>query len=414
MMNLKIAFDSLSRKLTFTILAILQMAITFTFLYNFIYINEESKNLEEKFNNSFKENMYVIEPFIDMDDIISEENLRDKKLYLFHDYLKKTEDLKSLSSNEGYILTKEFEGYEDFLYTNNYAPNFNGIQTRAINALEIDYGYIKNFDIKVSTGEILKEEDFKIKNDRYPILLGKDFENVFKIGEEIDGFGYYGEKIIYEVKGFVQNGYYDVGLPLNEYNIKSLDKIILVPFKYKSFDAKSTVIETFMQINKSIITLNNSEDKNRVIEEANKNFGKIKLTKLDDVLANYKEGIKLERTIISMIFLLVMIVCGVGIITNIMNSIKLKYKTFGVHLLSGASKKDIIKSIILEIIIIFILAGILSITGIIFLSESGFVTLKIYYLIKLSVYITIVGLLILIYPLIKLRKLSINKLLKGE
>lgn len=414
MINFKIAFDSLSKKLTFTILTILQMAITFTFLYNFIYINEESKSLEEKFNNSFKENMYVIEPFIDMDDILSESNLKNKKLYKFHNYLKENEFLKSLSSNEGYILTREFDGYEKFLYTNNYAPNFNGIQTRAINALNIDYGYIKNFDIKTSSGENLKEKDFNIENNIYPILLGDDFKNIFNIGEEIEGFGYYGEKITYKVKGFLQKGYYDVGLPLNEYNIKSLDKIILVPFQNRRFNEKSDNFDIYMQIYKSVLTISNEEEKNEIIKEADENFGKIKLTSLDNLLSNYKEGIKLERTIVGMIFLLVMIVCGIGIITNIMNSIKLKYKDFGVYLLSGASKIDIIKTVILEIIIIFILAGIFSIIGIFILSKLGFVTLNIYYLIKLSVYIFIIGLLIIIYPFIKLKRLSINNLLRGK
>lgn len=72
MINFKIAFNSLTKKIIFTILTVLQMIVTFIFLYNFIYINEESKKLEEKFNNSFKGNMYIIETFIDMDDILSE------------------------------------------------------------------------------------------------------------------------------------------------------------------------------------------------------------------------------------------------------------------------------------------------------------------------------------------------------
>ncbi|ENZ03599.1 hypothetical protein HMPREF1092_00786 [Clostridium thermobutyricum] len=414
MINFKIAFNSLTKKIIFTILTVLQMIFTFIFLYNFIYINEESKKLEEKFNNSFKGNMYIIEPFIDMDDILSESNLKNKELYKFHNYLKKNENLKSLSSNESYILIGEFEGYEKFLYTSNYAPNFDGIQTRAINAINIDFGYIKNFDIKTSSGENLKEKDFNIENNIYPILLGDDFKNIFNIGEEIEGFGYYGEKIIYKVKGFLQKGYYDVGLPLNEYNIKSLYKCVLLPFQNKQFNEKSDNFDIYMQIYKSIVTINNEKEKSEILREANKNFGKIKITSLDDILSDYKEGIKLERTIIWMIFLLVMIVCGIGIITNIMNSIKLKYKDFGVYLLSGASKIDILKTVILEIIIIFVLAGMFSITGIFILSKLGFVTLNIYYLIKLSVYIFISGLLIIIYPFIKLKRLSINNLLKGE
>lgn len=413
-MNFKIAFDSLSKKILFTIFTIIQMTITFTFLYNLIYINGESKSLEEKFNKSFNENMYVIEPSIDLDDILAESNLKDKELYKFYDYLKENEDLRSISVNEGYILTTEFKDYEKFLYTDNYAPNFNGVQTRAINALKIDYGYIKNIGITVESGVNLAKEDFNIKNNIYPILLGQNLKGIFKIGQNIEGFDDIGEKIQYVVKGFIDKGYYNLGIPLNEYNISSLDNSILVPLKYNKFNKESDNFDIITQIHKSLVTLKDDTKIEDLINEAKNNFGDIKVTKLDDLLEKYKEGIKVERTIVFNIFLIVMIVCGIGIITNIMNSIKLRTKDFGVYMLNGASKKDIIKIVIYEILIIFALSAILSSLGIYTLGQLGFVTISMLYVLKLVIYILFITAVIIIYPIFVLKKISINRLLRGE
>lgn len=413
-MNLKIAFDSLRKKGLFTIFTIIQMTITFTFLYNLIYINGESKSLEEKFNKSFKENMYVIEPVIDLDDILAESNLKDKELYKFYDYLKENEDLGSISVNEGYILTTEFKDYEKFLYTDNYAPNFNGIQTRTINALKIDYGYIKNIGITVESGVNLAKEDFNIKNNIYPILLGQNFKGIFKIGQNIEGFDDIGEKIQYVVKGFIDKGYYNLGIPLNEYNISSLDNSILVPLKYNKFNKESDNFDIITQIHKSLVTLKDDTKIEDLINEAKNNFGDIKVTKLDDLLEKYKEGIKFERTIVLNIFLIVMVICGIGIITNIMNSIKLRTKDFGVYMLNGASKKEIIKIVIFEILSIFALSAILSGLSIYTLGQLGFVTINMLYILKLLIYILFITVVIIIYPISVLKKISINRLLRGE
>lgn len=413
-MNFKIAFDSLSKKLLFTIFTIIQMTITFTFLYNLIYINSESKSLEEKFNKSFKENMYVVEPFIDLDDILAEDNLEGKELYRFHNYIKENKNLKSISASDGFILTKEFEGYEKFLYTDNYAPNFEGVQTRAINAIEIDYGYIENFEISVESGENLTREDFDIKNNIYPILVGQNFKGVLTIGETIEGFDYEGEKLKYIVKGFIDKGYYNISTPLNEYNIMTLDNIILSPFMDRRFNEESSKFDIINQVHKSIVTLNNNDEIEEFLNEANANFGNMKVTKLDDLLKKYKEGVKLERMIVFNIFIIVMIICGIGIIANIMNSIKIRMKDFGVYMLNGASKKDIMKIVIFEILIIFALAAILASVGIVIMGNLGFVTLNKIYVAKLLIYIVIIMLVVFIYPIEVLRKISINRLLRGE
>lgn len=413
-MNLKIAYDSLSKKLLFTVFTIIQMTVTFTFLYNLIYINSESKSLEEKFNKSFKENMYVIEPKIDLDDILSDDNLKGKELYKFHDYLKSDENLKSISNLDSYILTSEFKDYEKFLYTDNYAPNFDGVQTRAINAVEVDYGYIKNFGITVKEGENLTKEDFNIKDNKFPILLGENFKGIFSIGEVIEGYDYYGKKIDYIVKGFIDKGFYNIGVPLNEYNIRSLDNSILVPFKENKFNKSSEVFDIVNQVHKSIVTIDDDKNRDELLENANMNFGNIKITKLDTLLEKYKEGIKIERTIVLNIFLVVMIICAVGITTNIMNSIKLRTKDFGVYMLNGASKKDIIKIVVYEILIIFTLSALLSSVGISILGSLQYVTINKIYILKLLLYILIITLIILIYPIKILKKISINSLLRGE
>ncbi|MGL6186543.1 MAG: ABC transporter permease [Clostridium chrysemydis] len=413
-MNLKIAFDSLSKKLLFTLFTIIQMTVTFTFLYNLIYINSESKSLEEKFNKSFKENMYVIEPKIDLDDILSDDNLKGKELYKFHDYLKSDENLKSISNLDSYILTSEFKDYEKFLYTDNYAPNFDGVQTRAINAVEVDYGYIKNFGITVKEGENLTKEDFNIKDNKVPILLGENFKGIFNIGEVIEGYDYYGKKIDYIVKGFIDKGFYNIGVPLNEYNIRSLDNSILVPFKENKFNKSSEDFDIVNQVHKSIVTIDDDKNRDELLENANMNFGNIKITKLDTLLEKYKEGIKIERTIVLNIFLVVMIICAVGITTNIMNSIKLRTKDFGVYMLNGASKKDIIKIVVYEILIIFTLSALLSSIGISILGSLQYVTINKIYILKLLLYILIITLIILIYPIKILKKISINSLLRGE
>lgn len=60
MFNIKFSFWELSKKIGFTIISIIQLAITFTFLYNIVYVKNQVSNTTEKVISTFsKDNIYI-------------------------------------------------------------------------------------------------------------------------------------------------------------------------------------------------------------------------------------------------------------------------------------------------------------------------------------------------------------------
>lgn len=418
MINIKYACLGLSRKITFTIIAVLQLTISFTFLYNVIYINGQVSSAKNKITLTLdKANINLIEPVSNLDDIRSDKNNNPLK---FYEYLKSNKSIEHCTVYEDHLLLRGFNNNERFLMTNNYAPEKEGTQYFPMKTLKIDYKYNENFPYKVIEGKGFTVEDFNDNGTDIPILLGSNYRNVFNINDSIEFFDYFKGKRKLKVKGFIDEGYNYIGRPISHMNIHMLDNYIIFPMpsnikfdmnnETDKFEIENRIMESFLIIN----------DKNpeAVIEEivqfSSNHFGNIKITSIDEKVDKYRKMYKTEENIVTSIFLIVFIMYSIGIITNMINSLENRYKEFGVHLLNGASIQDIRIRVLYEILIIVLSSLCLSFTGIRILIMLKFVSWSYIYFGQLVLAISIITLIIAAYPMHIIKGISINSLIRRE
>lgn len=418
MVNIKYAFLGLSRKTVFTLIAILQLAVSFTFLYNLIYIKYQVASTTDKVTLTFnKPNMYIIEPFYNVDDIMQK---KDGNFMKFYEYLKNNKKIEHCTAYEDHLLINRFNGYEKFLLTNNYAPIKDGKTYFPIKTLKVDYNYIKSFNYKVIEGKSFTEDDFADTRNNVPILLGYNYKNIFKINDKIEYYDYKKGKMTLFVKGFIDKGYNYVGTNINHENIHNLDSYIIFPLNPPKiinaaditgkFDAANGILQSY--------TIINSDDKETCINEikntAKQYFGDVKLTSINSKMNKYIEQYKIEEAIVTTMFLVIFIMCSIGIITNMIDSIKNRYKEFGIHLLNGASMKDIYYRIFFEMFIITVSSLSVSICGINILKLFKFLEINYIFFEQLMLLAFFLMLIILIYPILFIKRLSLNQLLRRE
>ena len=414
MFNIKFSLWELKKKIGFTIISIIQLAVTFTFLYNIIYIKNEVKNTTDKVTSTFsKDNIYTMDAFYGMDDIYSKE---DNNYLEFYNYLKNSDDFIHSTAYTDHLLLKEFKN-SNFLFTTNYAPIQEEEQYYPIKTLKVDYNYIKEFKYSIIEGQDLYESDFVETRDEIPVLLGINYKNIYNINDKIEYYDYsYGKKNLI-IKGFIDTGYNYVGKNIESKNIVNLDNYIIFPIENHTSNLDKDKFDIINSIIQSYLIINSSDIESTLIdieENAIKNFGEIKLTNINDNIQEYIDKYKIEEDIFKVIFFIVFIMCFIGIMTNMINYINNNMKVFAINLLNGARKLDIQLIVFYQIFTIVFSSILLSIGGINLLKSLNFVVWDLGYFMQLLILALITVLILIIIPSIYIKKLSINTLLRRE
>ncbi|MBE6050478.1 MAG: hypothetical protein E7214_07455 [Clostridium sp.] len=418
MINLRYAIIGLSKKLLFTTIMILQLSVTFAFLYNIIYIKNDVYDTSEKVTSTFeKNNMFFIDSIYGIDEVMNKENTNFIK---FYNYLKSNNDFIHCTAYEDHLLLEQFDGYEKFLLTNMYTPNKEGIVYYPIKALKVDYNYIKEFEYKITDGEILSKDDFNYSKEEIPILLGANYKNIFKVNDEFYYFDYnYGRKKVV-VKGFLDEGYNFVEKNIDKTNIKNLDNYIIYPLEEPKIvnnedsNGKYNAINSILQ---SVVIINSNdinEIVNSVKEEADKSFDDIQLTNVQDKLNQFVKKYQVEKDILTTMFIIIFSMCFIAIVTNMINSIKKRYKEFAIHLLNGASIHDIHIRLFYELTIIVFSGLMFAISIIKFMKFFSSVEITMKCISELILIAICIVIIILIITSLYLKRMSINKLLRRE
>lgn len=414
MFNVKFSFWELRKKIAFTIISIIQLAVTFTFLYNIIYIKNEVSSTTEKVTSTFsKDNIYTMDAFYGMDDIYSKE---DNNYIEFYNYLKNSKNFVHSTAYTDHTLLKEFQD-NNFLLTTNYAPIEEDEQYYPIKTLKVDYNYIKEFKYSIIEGQDLCENDFIENRDEVPVLLGINYKNIYNLNDKIEYYDYkYGKKNLI-VRGFIDKGSNYIGKNIESKNVISLDNYILFPIENHTsnidkdkFDIINSIVQSYLIINSNDVesTLNDIE------KNAIKDFGEIKLSDINENIQKYVDKYKIEEDILKVIFFIVFVMCFIGIMTNMINYINNNMKVFAINLLNGARKLDINLIVFYQIFIIVFSSIFLSIGGIHLLKILNFVEWNLGCFLQLLILALITILILIIIPSIYIKKLSINTLLRRE
>ncbi|GKU77289.1 FtsX-like permease family protein [Paenibacillus sp. L3-i20] len=431
MRNITFAIHSLSRRVGFMIIAVLQISVSLILLYSSIQINEGLNRSNNTVVNYFdKREIYTLsnneeyqkDLFNDVKPISYEK---------FNNYLKTSTDFVHISYQGDRLMVKDFRNSDDFVMTTQYFLEDQGNKYVAANALIIEANYIKYFPLKVSEGRSFSETDFTHNNEEQtvPVLLGGNYKYLFSIG---DIWEHKNEQtgVISKLKiiGFLESNQFftDAKLPLN--NIKNLENYIVFPKneirlnisnddKVQKQQNINYKLNLYNHIMHSMVLITQEERHKQIIQEITETsremgFYDIRGINAMNQLEKHKKLYQEQTTIINALFVIIIVISSIGIVSNMLYSIMKRYNEFGIHILTGASIFDIVSRIIYEVLVLIIISLILTYAGITLVSGSGFIHFEIATFIQLCGMAIVLGLLIAVIPTIYILKVQANRLLR--
>ncbi len=233
-------------------------------------------------------------------------------------------------------------------------------------------------------------------NNEIPILLGYSFKKYYSIGDIIED----NRQNKYSIIGFTEKGEYYIA-PQEIGGFINLDNYVIAPISVDLEDSLSVfkfIISTNFvtedeQIMQKIINKSNSLDLYPLYFNNFRNQTKI-------LISDLKNEIMTTGAILLIIFGF----ASIGIIGYLIQYISDNCKEFGIHLLCGAEKKEIIYRIAIQIFIILTISmiGVILAFG---FTKAVFLT---------GVINIIYFVLVLIYPISILKKLTIIEVIRGS
>ncbi len=269
-----------------------------------------------------------------------------------------------------------------------------------INGFYIDYDYYSIFEngLGVIQGRRLVEEDFGNRNT-VPVLLGWAYREIYQIGDIITAYRNRFDEVILEVIGFLQPGSFLIN---NLFDMVILDSMFVAPLS-GNLISNFRIGEYDMLIFSSILITETPKQALQAIQDKSRELS-LYMLEIHDSNDGFQNRMELVNQSIKYYYLLFYLVLGfstIGITLSILNSIDMKSMEFGVHMLCGASTRDFIIRIVLELgIIIF---GSL---GIVLSLRTTWIGIHTLFLFSLLVLIVLV-----IMPVIKLHRLDVVSLL---
>lgn len=431
MRNLKFAFLGLSKRLTFSILTIIQLSFALVLLYSSIYlyvnVNSNNNNLLKYFNNKI---IYTLKNYQDYyPDFFKDEE--PKKYEQYYNYLNSSKGFINVSYAGTYLLIKNFKSSQKFIMTTNYSTQKGTEKFVAANSLIISDKYLDNFPLLISQGRTFGKNDFIIQGNQTPIpvILGSNYNGIFKLGDEWE----YMDKVTNEIKrikviGFLKNNQFFADAALG--NITSLENFIVFPLEkiqriYSDNKDQQKQLNVYYKSNlynaimNSVIIIPQKNKKNEhyiiqnIEEEAHKiGFFDIKAISSKEQLDRQKTLLEEQNMLIYAMFIIILAMCCIGIVANMLNSIIKRYKEFGIHILTGASTFNIGIRILLEVFLLIFVSLCFSFIGVVLLKNSHFIEFQLstsLWLVGASLLLTI---LISAIPVLYVINIQISNLLR--
>lgn len=418
MVNLKYVLKNISRNSIMFLLIIIQLSISIGIIYSVISYGQYMSNFSKKINNVISN--------LDNTWLIKSNDLNPFKLKLetvenFRDYLSQSEEFDFVSSISENFVTRHFENVDEFLQTTNIVKN-NNEDFYALKGIAINEKAYKYFDLKVHEGEDFKDIDYKKNQEEIPIILGYSYYNIFKVGDTIEYLR--GEKIKKsKVVGILKDNTLGIcGDPNN--GIVSFNDYVILPqvgtsnnHYYNDDVDKSTSLFTY--IFNGFIVIKNDKNKEKVFEDIEKvsveNSIDLKFSSLAKNMNDLKNN-SVERQQSSLALgTIILIFSIVGLVSSLLHSINKNIKEYGVHLMSGATKRQMISRILMQITIIVTISYLIALNYIaIKFKDVAAIKLNSMSIFYTTILVVILIVIISILPGIKMLKLDINQLMKED
>ena len=413
MKNIIFALDELIKKPLFSLLTIIQLVISFILIFIAISNTNSINDKLDIVNSIFKDKNYYV---LDVSDMSPLENVSLEKLNGFNNYVtdNKNIDLYSVN-NESVFIAKEnlpisfLSNFDKF--------NLDDKEFQRVGLLFLNDKYLKNIGIKLSEGDFNESE-----TGDDSVVLGDSYKGLFNINDIIP-YNYLevnGEKKIsyFKVKGFIaKDSMVCIGGDYN--NLINTNNYIITIDNGHWIDNQSTdemvkKIRIFNTLKGGYFDIKDDLEVKK-INEYSKDLGlNYKLESQGEQTTKIKEEVEPMIILVKTLSFIILFFTSISIIMVMLNAIIANTKQYAINMLVGATKKDIVKRVFFEITNLFSISlGVAIFIIYKFISDNSVMVMSFKNIFQLIVVCCITCIFISIIPIIRLKKLSINSMIKG-
>lgn len=255
--------------------------------------------------------------------------------------------------------------------------------------------FFQYFNMDISEGSLFTENDYNSKDKTIPAVLGWDFQGKIKVGQTLTDVG----GIKYKIIGILKKdmSYIDI---MSSRDFQKMDNMMLLPLNENHLITNPDLDAV---INKAYIIPKKETQLKKIIEYA------AELNTYSFAYKSMREQVKFvihdkQKWIQMQVFLstLVMIFTFISFTISFLQFIDKNMYEFGVHFLSGSTKKDLVARIMLQVFPFILIADVISI------SIAGTLISK-----GITILISILlGIFVCIIPILKISKLEVSSILR--
>lgn len=414
MKNIIFAIDELLKKPLFSFFTVIQIIISFILIFIAISNTNSVDDKIDLVNKIFKGKNYYV---LDVSDMKTLENESIEKLNKFDDYIRNNQNINLYSVNDESVFIAK-DNLPNYFNTNFDSININNQNFERVMLLFVNNKYLENIGMDFLEGNI---DDTEEGYDS--VVLGYNYKEYFNINDVIP-YSYVvvnGERKVhyFKVRGFVSKdnmvcigGDFNNLINTNNYII-TIDNGHWIDNKDASEMIKK--IQTFNTLKGSFYDITYDD---KVVEEVNefsKDLGlNYKLKSQKQKINEINEEIMPGIIAIKSLSCIILFFTSISIIMVMLNTIIDNIKQYAINMLVGATLKDIIMRVFFEIAILFLIS----------LGSSMFIIFKFF---KNNIAVVInaknilelcfIGVVICIcisaFPMLKIRKISINNMIRG-
>ena len=413
MKNIIFALDELIKKPLFSFLTIIQLVISFILIFIAISNTNSINDKLDIVNSIFKDKNYYV---LDVSDMSPLENVSLEKLNKFNDYVTDNKNIDLYSVNNDSVFVAKENLPISFL-SNFDSFNLEDKEFQRVGLLFLNDKYLKNIGIKLSEG------DFNESETGYAsVVLGDNYKGLFNINDIIP-YNYSevnGEKKIsyFKVKGFIdRDSMVCIGGDYN--NLINTNNYIITIDNGNWIDNQSTdemvkKIQIFNTLKSGYFDIKDDLEVEK-INEYSKDLGlNYKLKSQGEQTAKIKEEVEPMIILVKTLSFIILFFTSISIIMVMLNTIITNTKQYAINMLVGATKKDIVKRVFFEIATLFSISlGVAIFIIYKFISDNIVMVMSVKNIFQLIVVSCITCIFISIIPIIRLKKLSINSMIKG-
>lgn len=435
-MDIKYTFLGISKRLLYSLIIIVQIATSLVFLTLSFELKHDLKKGVTQMNSFYSDKeFYVFEDFDETQTIINEfSDLElNKNLSESYTYLTESDEFDYVTGEVGTLFLEENQ------ISRTITTKYNEMRTRSVsrdnqsyvlynNNLYVNYKFLRHFDYNIIEGSSLSKEDFELENNlEIPILVGENLKEYYSLGDVINySDAWSNSKGKYIVKGFINSEafYIPTNSLYGELKGADVSSVFIIPIQKNltEFDSndENSIVQNAMKIRNNLLSSYiipaDNQDIDRIIYDIE---GKIRQSfnfrlKNVDYYIDYISSLRSNLfKYYDIIFLIIILFSGAGIILSTLNHINKRTTEYGIHIMTGCTLFRLSARIVMELAYLIITSTFLSeIILRLFLQKSIVSDYNI--LLNIIIFQLSFLLMVSILPVLRIYKMGINEMIRRK